>query len=250
MLTHKFLEILIHLDQLIQQRMNVRIWTHICHILQNVYTIKHENNNVLFSKTDENSEIKFIDTKSVNEMSTHIVFKSKVSGEIISATMRTSNKRKIGGFMLDRKNSKEFDISNENLGAINSSIVINLPKGQIVMENNTMSVMTANKFAKISFFEGIDTVNKVDYKQFQVLFEEVTYDSDYLEFTNALNEISMQKFSLACFSARTALVAANTALALSLGSAVLTGGTATPLVVGSVLAVGLAEEAVNDACGE
>lgn len=210
---------------------------------------KTQSNNVIFSKSDKNSEIQFINTKSTNETSTHIVFKSKLSGEIISATMKTNNVKKAGGFMLQRPSLKALEYSNGKLGAVNSSITINLPKGQIIFENNTISVMTGNKFAKISYLDDFNKADKMNYKKFHLLYEEVTHESDLLEFSEALNAISMQKFDFACFSARVGLVAAETALVVSVGAAVFTVGASTPAVVASIVVVAAAQEAVSDACG-
>lgn len=126
----------------------------------------------------DNSTVNIVESKSLDLNTMHIVFKSKLSNETISAvitTVKSSDKKPI----------------------FSTITTFNLPKGQIVVDSDSMKLITANEVVEIS----LEDLSKNDFSEmdrFQRVYKDLVYESDFLEFNLILSEFNSEEKSMAC----------------------------------------------------
>ena len=176
----------------------------------------------------DNSIVNITESKSKDLNTTHIVFKSKLSKETISAVIS-----------MTKPNGKNQTSS--------SITTISLPKGQIVMDNETMKLITANEVIEISLTEDSSKNDIYEMERFQKVFNELVNESDYLEFNLILSELESSNKIGGCFGARVAVAAAVGVLSLATAAAVATGGglTAGVIMASGELAAAVANMAIE-----
>lgn len=206
-------------------QISIKKFNNIDEVIQNSQL---NEDNMTVSMSFENSGINILESNSPNINSTHIIFKSKLSGETITAVTTSLN-------------------SNIKSRADETITTITLPKGQLIYDHNSISVITSNKFAKISISETLSKENMNEYENFQKLFNEITFESDLNEFNMILTELSENK-SWSCFSAHVGLNAARTALALAIAATALSAGVGTPTIIAALAGVAAGEIAVAQNC--
>lgn len=160
----------------------------------------------------DNSIVNIVESKSLDLNTTHILFRSKLSNETISAVISATN-------------------SSNKYQTLSSITTINLPKGQIVMNSDSLKLITAYEVVEISVTEDLSKNDFSEMKRFQKVFNELINESDFLELSMILSELNSSNKIGGCFGAKVAVAVATGILTLAIAGAVGTGGGLTPAVI-------------------
>ncbi len=226
------------------------------------------NAGVILSRTDKFGEMTVTEIRSNESTRTHFNFKSYATEEMLSATLVVKNKQWVKGEnrspFLDCTNPRE---SGDNSTGLVYSLSFNLPFGQILLENDVLSIMTASDFSRMNL-SGNALQGSVD-EHFAVLLNEVLRGSDMSGFNLSIAESLAESDWLprqflgkqngkgdqphiegawGCAGALIALAAANGALAAALGGTYATFGMLSATIAGAISAVGAAMVAVDMYC--
>jgi len=201
----------------------------------------YSNASVAVSSADEFGEISLIEMNNGDKNRMHFNFRSYVTNELLSATLVTS--------------------------ADSHSLTFDLPSGQIVLENDTLSVITPTGFSQVALSG--DRITDLGDGQFPVMLNDVFRGSDMLGFNLSMAETfaesNVSSLALwdtppgkgsdqnteggwACGGALLALAAANAALAAAIAATYATVGLAAAAIAGAVSVVGAAIAMVDMYC--
>jgi hypothetical protein len=235
--------------------------------------VADSNTRLMMSKIDDFDELNIIEMRSRQSTRMHFNYKSSLSDSALSATLQILGKLKI---------EQEPDFQSEFLDVVDSeesqdnatsdtdySLSFNLPSGQIVLENGTISILNSSGFSQLNAadrhtdkLENLhflmmlrNTMSGTDLPQFNLAMEEAISENTLLPGASSREprykgpESNIQG-GWACAGALIALAAANAALAASIAATYATLGLAAATIAGAVSAVGGAIIAVDMACME
>ena len=199
------------------------------------------NARVVLSRADELGEMSVIEMHTNDSTRTHFNFRPNATDEVLSATLVIS-------------------------GA-DYTLTYDLPAGQILLENDRISVITASDFSQAILTGG--QISDLDNGHFASLLNDVLQDSDLsgfnLSMAESLAESDLLSLSLiqeqsvkgdeqyaeggwGCGGALLALAAANAALAAAIAATYATAGVAAAAIAAAVSMVGIAMVAVDQYC--
>lgn len=199
------------------------------------------NARLVLSRADEFGEISVIEMHRNGSTRTHFNFKSSVADEVLSATLVVSGET--------------------------YSLTFDLPSGQILVENDMVSIITASDFSQVILAESAMPNSANEY--FTLMLHEVLQGSDMLGFNMFMAESLAESNLLSltppqepyakggkqyaeggwgCGGALIALAAANAALAAAIAVTYATAGMAAVAIAAAVSAVGAAITAVDMYC--
>jgi len=199
------------------------------------------NARLVASAAYEPGEISVIEMVSAESIRTHFNFKSKATDQMVSATLVENG--------------------------TNYALTYNLPAGQILLENDTISVITATGFSQVNMPEALEA--GFENQDFVLLLNDALRGSDLAGFNltmlESIAEDKLQSLAFipeqyskgrasyteggwACAGALTALAAANAALAAAIAATYMTIGAAAAAIAAAVTAIGLAMTLVDQYC--
>ncbi len=226
------------------------------------------NAGVILSRTDRFGEMSVTEIRTSESTRTQFNFKSNATEELHSATLLVKNKHRVKGenrsTFLDRTYTE--DPGEHSTGPV-YSLSFNLPSGQILLENDTLSIMTASDFSRTNLSENAirgsvdghfalllnDVIRDSDMSGFSLSMAESLAESDmfpppFLGTHNYKGENPQIEGAWGCAGALIVLAAANGALAAAIGGTYATLGILAATIAGAVSAVGVAMVAVDMYC--
>lgn len=206
------------------------------------------NARVLLSGTDAYGEMSVIEMQRNASTRMHFNFQSNLTDAGFSATLVTNGMPQIAG------------------GA-NYSLTFDLPAGQILLENDLISIITATDFAQfipsqLSASELVNThfarllnaaLQGSDMAGFSLSMAESLAESELLQYQflgnqHAKGDDQYTEGGWSCAGALIALAAANALLAAAIAATYATAGAAVVTISGAVSAIGAAIVAVDQYC--
>lgn len=201
-------------------------------------------------------DLSVIEMRSGDSTSMHFNYRSELTGELLSATLRMNRKTDVA----ESVDSSPSDVVNENplggFSAADYSLSFDLPQGQIVFENGKISILDAEGFAQADLSQlGI---NNLGNDHFISSLGKVLTDSGMDEFSFAMDDsLQLNTWSelddmaldygkgdqsqiqggWACTGALLALAGANAALAVAVGLTYATLGAMAASVAAAVSAI-------------
>lgn len=201
----------------------------------------NSNTSLAVSNADGFGELSLVEMHSDDSRRMHFNFRSNITEENLSATLVS--------------NGPDY------------SLTFDLPSGQVLLENDTVSIITPNDFSQLSLSEqnisGLGSgrfsaaLNKVfrgsDLAGFSMSMAESFAENDLLSLVFAEQELSKSSDQhtdgmWACGGALTMLAAANAALAAAIAATYFTVGAAAAAIAGAVAAIGAAMTLVDQYC--
>ncbi len=196
---------------------------------------------VALTRDFELGEMSIIEMPASETRRTHFNFRSYATDELLAATLVTSGET--------------------------YSLTLDLPAGQVVLENDAISVLTASDFARVDlsgseisemgnghFVAMLNTaLEGADLSGFNLSLAESLAEGDLLALDAIVEQASKSGQPYAdggwgCAGALLALAAANAALAAAIAATYVTVGAAAGAIAAAVTAIGIAIVAVDQYC--
>jgi hypothetical protein len=173
----------------------------------NIEMVAQPSSSLLFSKETQLGKMQVIQMNSGDLRRSHIMFKSTATNELISATITMNPDSK----------TKDF------------SMVMNFPTGQLIIDNQHVSVLTENNYAQtnLSDYQNGLTMDK----HFVSLINNVVNDFSVADFIITVDQINNQKGFLGCVGGVMATVAGGFLVVGGIVGQPFTAGTSTVVAV-------------------
>lgn len=188
---------------------------------ENIASLYYNNENTLlsdvFQGSNEFGNYQIVTKVTDKEYTSNMVFKSKQTDSLITAVVTKS-------------------INTNKKDTPKHSVVINFPKGQLIMDNKKISILTESEYSEVDVLDF--AMGKIDDKQFVNLMDTLMNDYSAIDFIMTISRLTYEKGFLSCLGGGLQVLGGLVGAGVGVLAEGVSLGTSTALVMGGIGLVG------------